>query len=81
VFQWSDALGLAAVQGGADNTMIHLPGAGVPHHYSMIFPLPLLALGFFMKSLYMEIAAEKTSAVCGNSPEFRSNFSFCCKLA
>jgi hypothetical protein len=33
------------------------PRAGVPHHYSMIFPLPLLALGFFMKSLYMEIAA------------------------
>jgi 4-amino-4-deoxy-L-arabinose transferase-like glycosyltransferase len=34
------------------------PRTGVPHHYSMIFPLPLLALGFFMKSLYMEIAAE-----------------------
>src|SRR5205807_4666154 len=31
------------------------PQAGGPHHYSMIFPLPLLALAFLAKPLYSQI--------------------------
>lgn len=31
------------------------PQAGGPHHYSMIFPLPLLAFAFFAKSLYSQV--------------------------
>ncbi len=34
------------------------PQAGGPHHYSMIFPLPLLAFVFFAKSLYAQLATE-----------------------
>jgi hypothetical protein len=32
------------------------PHAGGPHHYAMIFPLPLLAFAFLAKSLYTQIA-------------------------
>lgn len=31
------------------------PQAGGPHHYSMIFPLPLLAFGFLGNSLYRQL--------------------------
>jgi hypothetical protein len=31
------------------------PQAGGPHHYSMIFPLPLLAFGFLARSLYRQV--------------------------
>ena len=34
------------------------PQAGGPHHYSMIFPLPLLAFVFLAKSLYTQFATE-----------------------
>jgi len=34
------------------------PQAGGPHHYSMIFPLPLLAFAFLAKSLYTQLATE-----------------------
>jgi hypothetical protein len=34
------------------------PQAGGPHHYSMIFPFPLLAFAFFAKSLYSGIATK-----------------------
>src|SRR6266513_15455 len=34
------------------------PQAGVPHHYSMIFPLPLLAFAFLAKSLFTQLATE-----------------------
>src|SRR5256714_1097878 len=34
------------------------PQAGGPHHYSMIFPLPLLAFAFLAKSLYTQFATE-----------------------
>lgn len=34
------------------------PQAGGPHHYSMIFPLPLLAFGFLTKSLYVQLATK-----------------------
>jgi Dolichyl-phosphate-mannose-protein mannosyltransferase len=32
--------------------------AGGPHHYAMIFPLPLLAFAFLAKSLYTQIATQ-----------------------
>lgn len=32
------------------------PQAGGPHHFSMIFPLPLLAFAFLAKSLYSQLA-------------------------
>ncbi len=32
------------------------PQAGGPHHYSMVFPMPLLAFGFFAASLYARAA-------------------------
>jgi len=32
------------------------PQAGGPHHYSMIFPLPLLAFAFLANSLYSQVA-------------------------
>ena len=32
------------------------PQAGGPHHYSMIFPLPLLAFVFLAQSMYSQIA-------------------------
>jgi hypothetical protein len=35
------------------------PQAGGPHHYSMVFPLPLLAFLFLAKSLYSQLATEK----------------------
>jgi hypothetical protein len=35
------------------------PHAGGPHHYAMIFPLPLLAFAFLAKSLYSEVATKK----------------------
>jgi Dolichyl-phosphate-mannose-protein mannosyltransferase len=34
------------------------PQAGGPHHYSMIFPLPLLTFVFLAASLYSELAAK-----------------------
>jgi len=34
------------------------PQAGGPHHYSMIFPFPLLAFAFFAKSLYTQVASK-----------------------
>jgi len=34
------------------------PQAGGPHHYSMIFPFPLLAFAFFAKSLYSQVASK-----------------------
>jgi hypothetical protein len=34
------------------------PQAGGPHHYSMIFPLPLLAFAFLAKSVYSQITAK-----------------------
>jgi hypothetical protein len=34
------------------------PQAGGPHHYSMIFPLPLLVFAFLAKSLYTQLATE-----------------------
>lgn len=34
------------------------PQAGGPHHYLMVFPLPLLAFAFLAKSLYSELAAK-----------------------
>src|SRR5437879_39189 len=38
--------------------IIITPQAGGPHHYSMIFPLPLLAFVFLAKSLYTQFATE-----------------------
>jgi hypothetical protein len=50
------------------------PQAGGPHHYSMIFPLPILAFAFLGKSLYTHLYGKKprrpavfllgTAAVC-----------------
>jgi len=34
------------------------PQAGGPHHYSMVFPLPLLAFASFARSLYMQLASK-----------------------
>jgi hypothetical protein len=34
------------------------PQAGGPHHYSMIFPLPLLAFVFFAQPLYRQLATK-----------------------
>lgn len=34
------------------------PQAGGPHHYSMIFPLPLLAFAFLAESLYSELVTK-----------------------
>src|SRR5256886_2305813 len=34
------------------------PQAGGPHHYSMIFPLPLLAFAFLARSLYTQLASK-----------------------
>jgi hypothetical protein len=34
------------------------PQAGGPHHYSMIFPLPLLAFAFLARSLYRQLASK-----------------------
>ncbi|PYI59565.1 MAG: hypothetical protein DMC59_05530, partial [Verrucomicrobia bacterium] len=34
------------------------PPAGGSHHYSMIFPFPILTFGFFAKALYKEIASK-----------------------
>jgi hypothetical protein len=31
------------------------PQAGGPHHHSMLFPLPILACGFFVRSLYEQM--------------------------
>ena len=39
------------------------PQAGGPHHYSMIFPLPLLAFVFLAKSLYSQPSTEKLRRV------------------
>ncbi|PYJ80033.1 MAG: hypothetical protein DME69_02445 [Verrucomicrobia bacterium] len=38
--------------------IIITPQAGGPHHYSMIFPLPLLAFAFLARSLYTQFATE-----------------------
>src|SRR5256884_7570049 len=38
--------------------IIITPQAGGPHHYSMIFPLPLLAFVFLAKLLYTQFATE-----------------------
>ena len=37
------------------------PQAGGPHHYSMIFPLPLLAFVFLARPLYGQIATKNSS--------------------
>ena len=66
------------------------PQAGGPHHYSMIFPWPLLALAFLGKSVYTEFATKNfrhlggvllgSAAVCifvvnvHNSAEYLSHF-------
>src|SRR5437870_6072785 len=34
------------------------PQAGGPHHYSMIFPLPLLVFAFLARSLYTQLASK-----------------------
>jgi Dolichyl-phosphate-mannose-protein mannosyltransferase len=39
--------------------VIVTPRAGGPHHYSMIFPLPVLALAFLAKSLCTDITSER----------------------
>jgi hypothetical protein len=39
------------------------PQAGGPHHYSMIFPLPLLAFAFLAKSLYSQITSQNLQRV------------------
>jgi len=39
--------------------LVVTPQAGGPHHYSMIFPLPLLAFVFLAKSLHSKLATEK----------------------
>jgi hypothetical protein len=66
------------------------PQAGGPHHYSMIFPWPLLALAFLGKSVYTQFATKNfrylggvllgSAAVClfvvnvHNSAEYLSHF-------
>jgi hypothetical protein len=66
------------------------PQAGGPHHYSMIFPWPLLAFAFLGKSVYTQFAAKNfrylggvllgSAAVClfvvnvHNSAEYLSHF-------
>jgi hypothetical protein len=39
------------------------PQAGGPHHHSMIFPLPILALAFFSRSLYDHFGTKKFSRI------------------
>ena len=52
------------------------PQAGGPHHYSMIFPLPLLAFVFLAQPLVQAGCYENSAAICRSSSRFRGSLCF-----
>ena len=44
------------------------PQAGGPHHYSMIFPLPLLAFVFLAQPLYSQLATKNLRRFAAEEP-------------
>ena len=52
------------------------PQAGGPHHYSMIFPLPLLAFIFLAQPSVQAPCCENCAAICRSCSHFRGSLCF-----